>query len=105
MSLQELQEQVRQLSVSDRLTLVSTIIRSLQDTAQDEDWQYLVTRPHPWRRQLYIKGRKLLASTVWQDMMAKELALMLGKHPNSVSRLKLHRHLPRIVDFSYKPGF
>jgi hypothetical protein len=37
MSLQELQEQVRQLSVSDRLTLISTIIQSLQDTAQDED--------------------------------------------------------------------
>lgn len=48
MSLQELKEQVRKLSVSDRLTLVSTIIQSLQDTAQDEDWQYLVTRPHAW---------------------------------------------------------
>ncbi len=74
MSLQELQAQVRKLSVSDRLTLVSTIIQSLQDTAQDEDWQYLVTRPHPWRRQLYIKGRKLLASTVWQDMMVNEMS-------------------------------
>ena len=73
MSLQELQAQVRKLSVSDRLTLVSTIIQSLQDTAQDEDWQYLVTRPHPWRRQLYIKGRKLLASTIWQDMMVNEM--------------------------------
>ena len=73
MSLQELQEQVRQLSVSDRLTLISTIIQSLQDTAQDEDWQYLVIRPHPWRRQLYIKGRKLLASTIWQDMMVNEM--------------------------------
>ncbi len=39
MSLQELQEQVRQLSVSDRLTLMRTIIQSLQDTAQDEDWE------------------------------------------------------------------
>ncbi len=74
MSLQELQEQVRQLSVSDRLILVSTIIQSLQDTAQDENWQYLVTRPHPWRRQLYIKGRKLLASTVWQDMMVNKMS-------------------------------
>jgi hypothetical protein len=33
-------------------------------------WQYLVARPHPWRRQLYIKGRKLLASTVWRDAIA-----------------------------------
>src|ERR1700722_11760966 len=26
---------------------------------------YLVARPHPWRSQLWVKGRKLLASTVW----------------------------------------
>jgi hypothetical protein len=73
MPLQELKEQVRQLSISDRLTLISVIIQSLQDTAQDEDWQYLVARSHPWRRQLYIKGRKLLASIVWQDAIANEM--------------------------------
>ncbi|OWY65237.1 hypothetical protein B7486_43095 [cyanobacterium TDX16] len=38
-------------------------------------WKYLVERPHPWRRQLYVKGRRLLASTVWQDMLANELSL------------------------------
>lgn len=27
-------------------------------------WQWLVERPHPWRRQLWIKGRKLQASAV-----------------------------------------
>jgi uncharacterized protein (DUF433 family) len=74
MSLQELQERIRQLSASDRLTLLSAIIQSLQDTIQDENWQYLVRRPHPWRRQLYIKGRKLLASTVWQDMIANHMS-------------------------------
>ena len=74
MSLQELREQVRKLSASDRLILVSTIIQSLQDTAQDEDWQYLVARPHPWRRQFYIKGRRLLASTIWQDMSPEQAA-------------------------------
>ncbi|WP_199249571.1 hypothetical protein [[Phormidium] sp. ETS-05] len=41
-----------------------------------DTWQYLVERPHPWRRQLYIKGRKLLASTVWQDTIAPTI---LGK--------------------------
>lgn len=74
MSLQELKEQVGKLSVSDRLALVSTIIQSLQNTTEVENWQYLVARSHPWRRQLYIKGRKLLASTVWQDMMANEMS-------------------------------
>ncbi|MBD2440313.1 hypothetical protein [Nostoc sp. FACHB-110] len=74
MSLQELKEQVRKLSVSDRLALVNAIIQSLQDIPQTENWQYLVARSHPWRKQLYIKGRKLLASTIWQDMMANQMS-------------------------------
>lgn len=36
-------------------------------------WQWLVERPHPWRRQLWIKGRKLLASAVWLDTRANGL--------------------------------
>ena len=73
MSLQEIKEQVNQLSVSDRLALISAIIQSLEDSNLQENWHYLVARPHPWRRQLYIKGRKLLASTVWQDKIANEM--------------------------------
>ena len=45
------------------------------EVSENENWQYLVARPHPWRRQLYIKGRKLLASTVWQDAIANEMLL------------------------------
>ncbi|MGK7876851.1 MAG: hypothetical protein AB4426_27250 [Xenococcaceae cyanobacterium] len=32
-------------------------------------WQYLEERPQSWRQQLYIKGRKLRARTVWSDML------------------------------------
>ncbi len=32
-------------------------------------WQYLEPRPDSWRKQLYIKGRKLTAFGVWSDMM------------------------------------
>jgi hypothetical protein len=74
MTLQELKEKAFQLSVSDRLSLVSAIIQSLQNQPQDKDWQYLVSRPHPWRKQFYIKGHKLLASTVWQDMIVNQLS-------------------------------
>lgn len=72
MSLQNLKQQVCQLSVRDRLSLVSAIIQSLQD---EQEWQYLVDRPQAWRKQLHIKGRKLLASTVWQDMIANQMTL------------------------------
>ncbi len=33
------------------------------------EWQYLEVRPNSWRKQLYIKGRKLRARTVWSDML------------------------------------
>ena len=36
-------------------------------------WQYLESRPHSWRKQLYIKGRRQKASTVWLDMIVNEL--------------------------------
>jgi len=45
----------------------------VQNIVPTENWQYLVERAHPWRRQLHIKGRKLLASTVWQDMIANKM--------------------------------
>ncbi len=35
-------------------------------------WQYLEKRPHPWRQQLYFKGRRLKAFDVWMDMMVNE---------------------------------
>jgi hypothetical protein len=39
----------------------------------EDGWRWLVARPHPWRRQLWVKGRKLLASQVWSDMMSNQL--------------------------------
>ena len=35
-------------------------------------WQYLESRPSSWRKQLYLKGRKLTAFTVWSEMIANE---------------------------------
>jgi hypothetical protein len=73
MSLQELKEQVAQLPPQERLELMSAIIQSLQGGSQVETWQFLVARPHSWRQQLYVKGRKLLASTLWQDMVTNQM--------------------------------
>jgi len=35
-------------------------------------WQYLETHPSSWRKQLYFKGSKLTAFTVWSDMIANK---------------------------------
>ncbi|MDJ0635775.1 MAG: hypothetical protein QNJ34_21485 [Xenococcaceae cyanobacterium MO_188.B29] len=36
-------------------------------------WQYLESRPESWRKQLYLKGRKLTAHTVWSDMIVNSM--------------------------------
>jgi len=72
--LQELKEQSYKLSTNDRLDLIIALIQSLQSSVEIADWQYLVKRSHPWRRQLYIKGRKLLASTIWQDKLSNQMS-------------------------------
>jgi len=78
MPLQELKKQAVQLSINDRLELIRAIVQSIEDTPHPEKWQFLVSRPHPWRKQLYIKGRKLLASTLWQDLIANQLEFGLN---------------------------
>jgi hypothetical protein len=37
-------------------------------------WKYLVEIPHPWKKQLYVKGRKLPAAAVWTAMMVNKLS-------------------------------
>ena len=32
-------------------------------------WQYLEPRPHPWRKQLDIKGKRIKASVIYSDMI------------------------------------
>jgi hypothetical protein len=73
LSLQTLKEQAYQLPASDRIELATAILQSLQPRASIESWEFLVARPHSWRRQLYVKGRKLLASIVWQDMLSNNM--------------------------------
>ncbi|MEL6381101.1 MAG: hypothetical protein AAFQ89_01230 [Cyanobacteria bacterium J06626_18] len=73
MALENLKQQAN-LPTDERLELVAAVIQSLQGAPSAEAGQYLVTRAHPWRRQLYIKGRKLLASTVWRDLISNGMS-------------------------------
>ncbi|CAN5205607.1 hypothetical protein BH11CYA1_BH11CYA1_48380 [soil metagenome] len=36
---------------------------------------YLVPHEHPWKRQLFVKGRKLPAAAVWSAIQANNLSL------------------------------
>lgn len=59
----------RSVSEASRL-----IIPEVEATAPTS-WKWLVERPHPWRRQLWIKGRRVLASNVWIAALTNDLSV------------------------------
>ena len=61
------QEFVRQ-AIAEKL---KKCIKMTNNTSKTK-WQFLEPRPSSWRKQLYLKGRKLTAFTVWSDMIANE---------------------------------
>lgn len=46
-----------------------------RQTAPKERWQYLDSRPHPWRRQLYVKGRRQRAYSIWSTMLINKFSV------------------------------
>jgi uncharacterized protein (DUF433 family) len=42
--------------------------------AQTARWQYLVARPHPWRRQLALKGRNMTVGQLVSTIRANQLS-------------------------------
>lgn len=72
MSFEELKAKVAELSADKQLELAGEIIKSLRSSNQVDEWQFLGSRPHEWRKQLYIKGSRLPAAVVWDDMTVNE---------------------------------
>ncbi|MGL5079203.1 MAG: hypothetical protein ACRDBG_25665 [Waterburya sp.] len=36
-------------------------------------WQYLEQHPHSWRKQLYIKGKRIKANVIYSDLIVNEM--------------------------------
>jgi uncharacterized protein (DUF433 family) len=47
----------------------------LDSIEQPSKWIYLEERAHPWKKQLFVKGRKLPAAAVWSSMIANGLSV------------------------------
>jgi hypothetical protein len=62
----------KRLYVGERPETVERLVLPDLEGAEG-GWRWLVARPHPWRRQLWVKGRKLLAAQVWSDIQANAL--------------------------------
>jgi uncharacterized protein (DUF433 family) len=54
---------------------VLELIDSLSSESYQSEWQYLEKREGSWRKQLYLKGRRLRASIVYSDMIVNEMTL------------------------------
>lgn len=65
----------------DRLDTIEGRLRRLEERIDRrepretavEPWQYLVRRPHPWRTQLYVKGRNMTARQLVGAMKTNQL--------------------------------
>jgi hypothetical protein len=65
----------------DRLDIIENRLRRLEEKIDRREmreaavppWQYLVRRRHPWRQQLYLKGRNLTARQLVGSMKVNQL--------------------------------
>jgi uncharacterized protein (DUF433 family) len=73
-----------------------------QQQNADRVYQYLVVRPHPWRRQLYLKGRNMtvgqLVSTIQANHLtpeeaAEDLGLPIEQVQEALVYYESHRDL------------
>ncbi len=73
LSLPDLKNEAVQLSISEKLSLIHSLVQSIPisaDSSEKRVWHHLVTRPRPWpRKHFFVKGRGLVVSQVWQDMI------------------------------------
>ena len=68
-------------ATGDRLDTIESRLRLLEERIERremretpvEPWQYLISRPHPWRQQLYVKARNLTARQLVGAMKANQL--------------------------------
>lgn len=79
------------------------VFRTWQRKRQSKQiYQYLVTRPHPWRRQLYLKGRNMTVGQLISTMQANhltpeetadDLELPVEQVKEALAYYELHRDL------------
>ncbi len=67
-----------------------TTKRANFESRANGQWPWLLERPHPWWRHLWVKGRNLLAATVWLDTLTN------GRGPREATE---NRDLPFADDF------
>jgi uncharacterized protein (DUF433 family) len=114
--IQQLQSQL-----AEALSRIQHLEEGLKTATESSRWQYLIARPHRWRRQLNVKGRNMtvgqLVSTVranryTPEQASEELELPLGAIYEALTYYAEQRELieleaseerRRIVERGYSP--
>jgi len=65
----------RRVCLTDEAGQTERVVIPELERLRAGDWTYLVGRPHPWRRGLYVKGRRLSAYAVWSDMLTNGMSV------------------------------
>lgn len=60
--------------IDDALSRIERLEEAQSDERCASQWKYLVERPHPWRRQLCVKGRNMTAAQLVSSMKANGLS-------------------------------
>lgn len=60
--------------VAEVLMRVERLEKAQIEERSSSQWRYLVERPHPWRRQLYVKGRNMTAAQLVSSMNVNGLS-------------------------------
>lgn len=63
----------RRIGLKDAQGNVTEMILPELESSGLSPWTYLVERPHAWKKQLFVKGRKLTAAQVWLGMQANQM--------------------------------
>jgi uncharacterized protein (DUF433 family) len=66
------ENQVLEAKIDEALTRIERLEQQREEGVSP--WVYLVARPHPWRRQLSIKGRNMTVGQLLASMRANQLA-------------------------------
>lgn len=63
---------LEKLDLEEGTHLTLLVLESVKEHSQ-EGYRYLVARDHPWRRQLYLRGRNLTVGQLVYNMRAEQL--------------------------------
>lgn len=59
----------RDIVLRDRSGGTERLVIPELERVDHDAWLYLVHRPHAWKQQLFLKGSRLSAATIWSDKL------------------------------------